>query len=282
MIFWIASYPKSGNTWLRSLLSSYYYSNNGFFHQNLLENIRQFPEKSFFANFNYKRDSVTDTSRFWIEAQEKINQDNKLKFLKTHNLLGSINNYEFTNNKNSLGAIYVVRDPRNIITSLKNHFELSLDMALEFMMNERKYIYDYFKKNDYSDFQFLGSWEKNYQSWIRQNNIPVKLVKYEDLNLKTFEIFKEIVEFIEKISKNQKKFNVLKAKNAIHSTSFSKMQKIENDQGFSESLLSKNNLKKIPFFHLGPDNNWKHILSESYKKKVNFVFEKNLRELNYV
>ena len=46
MIFWIASYPKSGNTWLRALLSSYFYSEDGTFDQKLLENIDQFPEKN--------------------------------------------------------------------------------------------------------------------------------------------------------------------------------------------------------------------------------------------
>ena len=71
MIFWIASYPKSGNTWLRALLSAYYYSNNGFFNQFLLNNIGQFPEKKYFSLFNYDSKVVTDTAKFWIKAQEK-------------------------------------------------------------------------------------------------------------------------------------------------------------------------------------------------------------------
>ena len=282
MIFWIASYPKSGNTWLRALLSSYYYSDNGFFQQNLLENIKQFPEKKYFTDFSYNQSLVADTSRFWIKAQEKINYDQKLKFFKTHNFLGSINNNRFTDTKNTAGAIYIVRDPRNIVTSLKNHYELSLDDALEFMLSEKKYIYDHFKSNDYSDFQFLSSWEKNYQSWIGQNIFPVKLVKYEDLHVRTFEIFKEIIKFIEKILKNHKSFNAQKAKNAIRSTSFVNLKKIETNEGFSESLLSKNKLKKIPFFHLGPDNDWRHILEDSNKKKISSIFEKNLIELKYI
>ena len=68
MIFWIASYPKSGNTWLRALLSSYFYSRDGIFNQNLLENIAQFPEKRFFSDFNYDTKIVTDTSKFWIKG----------------------------------------------------------------------------------------------------------------------------------------------------------------------------------------------------------------------
>ena len=49
MIFWIASYPKSGNTWVRSLICSYYYTNDGVFTDDtLLKNIGQFPEKKYF------------------------------------------------------------------------------------------------------------------------------------------------------------------------------------------------------------------------------------------
>ena len=53
MIFWIASYPKSGNTWLRALISSYYYSEDGVFHEKIIKNIGQFPEKKHFTSFNY-------------------------------------------------------------------------------------------------------------------------------------------------------------------------------------------------------------------------------------
>ena len=52
MIFWVASYPKSGNTWLRALLASYYYSKDGTFDQKLLKKIEQFPQKKkFFFKF---------------------------------------------------------------------------------------------------------------------------------------------------------------------------------------------------------------------------------------
>ena len=138
MIFWIASYPKSGNTWLRTLLSAYYFSKNGIYEENLIKNIGQFPEKKHFQGFDYLPQVVIDTTRFWIKAQERINQDKKLKFFKTHNVFGSINEYKFTNKENSLGCIYIVRDPRNVITSLKNHYELNYSEALEWMLNPKK------------------------------------------------------------------------------------------------------------------------------------------------
>ena len=281
MIFWIASYPKSGNTWLRALLSSYFYSEDGIFNQNLLKNIDQFPEKRHFSDFDYDPKIVTETSKFWIKAQNKINQNNKLNFLKTHNILGSINNNNFTNNKNTIGAIYIVRDPRNVLTSLQNHYELSKDDALKFILSEKKYIHDYHKKDDFSDFQFISSWEKNYKSWINQKIFPVKLIRYEDLSFKTLDIFMEIIEFIQNTTQEKIDFNYLKAQNCVETTNFENMKNMEKNDGFVESVLSKNDPKKIPFFHLGPKNDWKNVLDKNFQKKLYSIFENNLKELNY-
>ena len=282
MIIWIASYPKSGNTWLRSLISSYYFSEDGIFNQNSLPLIQQFPQKKYFKSFNYNPEIVTDTARFWILAQKIINMDKKIKFFKTHNVLGSINNSKFTDKKNTIGCIYVVRDPRNVITSLQNHYEMTKEESLNFMLNENKFIYDYRIKNDYSDFQFISSWEKNYQSWLNQKNFSVMMIKYEDLIKDTLETFKKVIEFIELITKSQKAYNEEKAKISIQSTTFEKMKQIERKDGFIESILSKNESQKIPFFHLGPKNNWKNIFDDTYQKKLNLTFKQNLKELDYL
>ena len=282
MIFWVASYPKSGNTWLRALLSSYYYSEDGAFDQKLLSKIDQFPQKRYYSNFDYDKKIVTDTSKFWLKAQEIINLDKKLKFFKTHNILGGLNGNQFTNTKNTIGGIYIVRDPRNVITSLKNHFEMNNSEALKFMLNKNKYTYDHHLENDYSDFQLISSWENNYKSWINQKNIPVKFIKYENLYIKTYEVFKDLIEFINMTCKNQNKFNKDKAQKAIYSSSFDSLKNIENEKGFSESVLSKIGTKKISFFHLGPKNNWKNIFDKNYQNKLNFTFESNLKELNYI
>ena len=283
MIFWIASYPKSGNTWIRSLLCSYYFSEDGIFTDDaLLKNIGQFPEKKHFEKFDYNISVPGDTAQHWIKAQDIINQDKKFKFFKTHNFLGKIGNTQFTNEKNTVGAIYIIRDPRNVITSLKNHFEMSYKESLEFMLNERKFTYDYFKKKDYSDFQFLSSWEKNYQTWINNKIFPTLIIKYEDLIKQTYKEFKKIVKFIDNLIDKDNEFDKKKALNSLSSTSFSNLKKIENTKGFSESLDTKMKNGKIPFFYLGPENNWKNKLDKDFQKKVNEVFKKNLEELDYL
>ena len=284
MIFWIASYPKSGNTWLRILISCYYYTENGIFYENVFKKIGQFPEKMHFTSFEYDKNIVTDTTRFWIKAQEKINDDNKLKFFKTHNAFGALNNNHFTNSKNSIGAIYVVRDPRNVITSLKNHYELNDEQALKWMMNEKNFIYDVekFKVDGYSDFQFVSSWNTNFKSWKSQKKIPIKIIKYEDLLNETYMVFKDVVEFINMTTNNKQKIDKEKLKNAVNSTLFDKLKDSEQKNGFSEAITSKkDNKKKISFFNLGPKNDWRKILDKDLQIKIGNVFEKEIIELEY-
>ena len=159
---------------------------------------------------------------------------------------------------------------------------MNFDNALQFMMNEKKFIHDYYKENDYSDFQFISSWEKNYKSWFDQSSFPVKIIKYEDLHNETFNVFKNLIKFIDKTTNNKNDFDKKKAKNSVQSSSFDKLRNIEKTDGFLESVFSKNDSKKIPFFHLGPKNDWKKILDEKYQKKLNSIFNSNLKELNYI
>ena len=282
MIIWLSSYPKNGNTWLRALISAYYYSDDGFFlgDQNL-QNIQQFPVKKNLEGFNFDPRKPGDSARFWIPAQEKLNMDKKVKFLKTHSALVKLGQNDFTNKKNTLGCIYIVRDPRNVIDSMSRHFQIDHNQALNVMQDENNFTYDFKKTDDYSDYQFISSWEKNYQSWKNNRLIPIKFLKYEDLLKETFFVFKEIVEFIDKLIANKSGFNREKAKNAVKSTSFENLKKIEENNGFSESIIARKDKKKIPFFHLGPKNEWQKNFDNKFIEKINNIFQKNLDELNY-
>ena len=282
MIIWLASYPKNGNTWLRSLISAYYYTNDGIFlGDQQLANIDQFPIKKYFDSFKYDLSRPGDTTRLLVEAQKKINSDKKIRFFKTHNALVKIDQNDFTNQENTLGGIYIVRDPRNVLDSMSRHFQINHDKALEVMQDKKNFTYDFKKKKDYSDYQFISSWELNYQSWKNNNLLPIKFLKYEDLLSETFFVFKDIVEFIDKLTNNKSGFSREKAKNAVKTTSFENLKKIEDNKGFSESIISRVGEKKIPFFHLGPKNNWKKNFDSKFVKKINNIFEKNLNELDY-
>lgn len=283
MIFWIASYPKSGNTWLRTLISAYYYSKDGIFDQSILKNIEMFPERRHFVGFDYNQENVADTTKLWIKSQEKINADKKIRFFKTHNVFGKVNGCDFTNKQNSAGCVYIVRDPRNVITSLINHYEMNYETSLKWMTDPNKFIYDVerVEQYGYSDFQFISSWNMNYKSWRVQKKIPIKIIQYEDLLKETYVIFKDIIEFINKALNIKEEINNDKLKNSVNSTYFDKLKSDEKKNGFVEAVPSRTSKEKIPFFNLGPNNDWKKILDKDQQIKLNDMFEEDLIKLGY-
>ncbi|MDC1080228.1 sulfotransferase domain-containing protein [Candidatus Pelagibacter sp.] len=280
MIIWLSSYPKSGNTWLRSLLASYYFSKEGDFNFNLLKYIDQFPSYNFFKNYDKTFINPTDTAEFWIEEQEKINSNNKIKFFKTHNALCKINNYSFTDSKNTLAAIYIIRDPRNVITSLANHYEIDADQAFEFMITEQKAITQK-KENSYVGFVALFSWIFHQESWTNNKLFPTLVIRYEDLQNETFLTLKKVINFIEKQIKSKNSFNRDKAKKSIQSCDFERLKKLEINEGFNESPISKKDNSRINFFKLGKDNDYKKLLTDELISKMNLKFKNEIKKFNY-
>ena len=95
MIIWIASYPKSGNTLVRSILTSLIFGKDGNIDFEKLGRISNFPVGFFFEEFTSNFNNIREMSKYWIKAQEKINENKKLKFFKTHNVLGAIDGNSF-------------------------------------------------------------------------------------------------------------------------------------------------------------------------------------------
>ena len=162
-----------------------------------------------------------------------------------------LNGKNFTKPEYTLGIIYIVRDPRNVITSLKNHYDLDYEQSLDFMLNEKKYIYDIREKNDYSDFHFLSSWSNHYKSWTNNNLFKRMVIKYEDLEKNTYKTLKNLITYINGLYQVNEKIDEIKINNCIKTTSFEILKHKEKKEGFSENVYSKKTKKKIDFFHLG-------------------------------
>ena len=278
MIIWLASYPKSGNTWVRSLLSAYYYSKNGNFNFELLKNIDVYPQQKY---FDVKIDKPGEINSYWNISQEKIISKKKIKILKTHNSLLELNGKNFTKPQYTLGIIYIVRDPRNVITSLKNHYDLDYEQSLDFMLNEKKYIYDIREKNDYADFHFLSSWSNHYKSWINNNLFKKMVIKYEDLEKNTYKTLKNLITHINSLFQVNEKIDEIKINNCIKTTSFEILKHKEKKEGFSENVYSQKTKKKIDFFHLGSKNKWREVVPKEFHEKINNIFKEDLKNLKY-
>ena len=280
MITWLASYPKSGNTWLRAILTTYFYTNDAIFDFKTMSKIYQFPAKIFFKDYSKDFLKLADTAEFWIESQNEINKDNNFKLFKTHNALLSINNYNFTNKKNTNGCIYIIRDPRNIITSVINHYEHDYQEALQWMLNDKGYLFEK-EKNQFNNFQFLSSWKNHYKSWVETKEFPIFCVKYEDLEKKPLDVIEGVINFIIKVGKLNTSFDIVKAKKCIETCSFENLKKKEENEGFKESVVGQKSRKKLTFFNLGRENNWRKLLPNNIKEQMNKIFKKDLDKWGY-
>jgi len=272
MILWIASYPKSGNTWVRALISTYLYSDNAEFSFDLLNKIPKFIQDKYIAPLvdlkELKKDPLKITE-FWKSAQLRINLDNKIKFFKTHNGCVSYKDRWFTDENNTKGYIYIVRDPRAVACSLAAHLRISVDKAVDDLLNENNIGYN--GPNNLAETP--GSWKINYLSWKKKKKFDGLIIKYEDLIDNAEKEFTKILFFLKNFIKIE--IDKKKISKSIKSCQFSNLRKMEVSFGFEEAIKNR-------FFRTGLKDSWKNDLSSDLRKKIEKNFKNEMLELGYL
>ena len=277
MIIWLASYPKSGNTWVRLFLNSLIFTKDTNVNINDIK-IEQFPSRKYFNGITNNIDDMEEFMQYCNIAQSKLNLDSKIKFFKTHNAFWRTGIYSFTDDKNTMGIIHIVRDPRNVITSIKNHYNYeNYEKALKFMEDEKNIIGIKGSTKEMDLPTLISSWKTHYNSWKNLTTLKSRyiLIKYEDLLKDPVNEFNKICSFISKISKLKfSEKNILKA---VENTNFENLRKQEQSKGFKEA--PKNNNK---FFYLGPSNVWQNLLDKNIKDRLESNFKQEMQDLSYL
>ena len=273
MIMWLASYPKSGNTWVRALLTNYLYNEN--YKENVfskLDMIKSFPQKFAFKGIVEERELEKNYMmlfKYFIEAQKKINRDNNLHIIKTHNICGSVNNFDFTDKENTMGSIYILRDPRSIAVSYAYHANISFEKSVEIMMDEKRIT---LHNKIYPEAR--SSWKIHLKSWLN-HPMPKIFIKYEELETNTHECFKSILGFINKFIKKKIEINDEKILKTVKNCSFDNLSDLEKKLGFAEKG------KNVDFFRKGKTDEWKTVLNKELISKIEKEFSEELKEFKY-
>jgi hypothetical protein len=245
----------------------------------LIKNIKQFPNIELFKKLGVDTKNEKEVIKNYIKAQESVNKKKTIQFCKTHSYLFNIENNPFTDLNNTLGAIYIIRDPRNVLLSAAHHNQKSHEKTMEDLINGHV-----IGKNDgAASIVYTGTWSGNFNSWKSFKSVnKYLLVKYEDLLEDKEKNFYEILKFIHRLKKVDFVLDKKKFKNTLDSTDFKSMQKLESEKGFDESVIDKKSGKKIKFFHLGEKTDWKNSLDIGIQKKIQAAFEKEMIELDYL
>ena len=272
MIIWLASYPKSGNTLLRTMLSAYLFSRDGMFNFELLRNIKQYPNENVLDRMGIKLEDFDEIIKNSVKGQELYINRNSVGFCKTHNMLYNYKKkYPFTNLDNTLGVIYIVRDPRNVVLSYARHVGKPIEETVKFVTLGKCFKHD-----------IMGNWSENYQSWkaLKTNN-KYLLIKYEDLVSKREETFLKILTFIFKLRKINFALDNKKFENTIKTTTFDNLKKLEAKLTFLESAKNDKG-EKINFFDKGQKRNWSTTLDRNLSDQIEYAFKKDMVELGYL
>lgn len=290
-IFWISSYPKSGNTLVRAILTGLFFSNNGkvkfenMRHIGLFETTRRL---NFIKTINkddfYNLGDLKILSKYWqkIQINQELKITNGFGFLKTHSCLVSIKNNFFTTSDITKGYIYIVRDPRDLCISWAEHSNYSIDQSIDFLCNPLS-VLKWINKSKYSmmpkhifPLQFISSWSEHVKSWTGNNiKVPKLIIKYEDLILDKETVIRKIMKFFNenfgmKINNSETKF-----KNILETTNFNYMKSKEIKNGFDEAMPWSN------FFREGKKEQWKDILNKAQQRKINDNLGKHMSKFDY-
>lgn len=275
-IVWLASYPKSGNTWVRIFLSNYFSLENIPIDINNLDKSPIFSSRLVFDQFSpfFSSDLTPDEiDNLRFEIYKKIAIElTDIQFFKIHDSFHKIENgknlfpTEFT-----YGAIYIIRNPLDVAVSFAHHSNITFQKSCEFLCNHNAVFAKSIYKMDSQIRQIVNSWGDHVMSWTENSDFPILLIKYEDLVENPKENFRKILNFL--------KIKVIEAKflQSIQFSSFSELKKQECEKGFLEKPINAE-----AFFRKGKSNSWKEELSEA---QVEFIINSNfdiMKKYSYI
>lgn len=250
-IVWLSSYPKSGNTWLRALLSNYLSVDDQPVSINQLAGGSVHIDRHYFDEVMglSSADMTGDEIAHYrpIFHQELLQHSTGPQFVKTHDAFPcQLSGQPLYPAGDDSAAIYLIRNPLDVLSSFAHHRNKSVDETLEFMADR-----DSILRGGSADFdQHLGSWSDHVAGWTDQRCIKSLVIRYEDMIADTAGVFRKIIEF------SGLDYNAARFQQAVQFANFKTLQQDERDQGFSEKQPSA-----LSFFRSGQAGGWEDILS---------------------
>jgi aryl sulfotransferase len=255
-IVWLASFPKSGNTWFRIFLANLAAGDTGPTDINNLDECggiassrHEFEAATFLDSGLLSHDDIDCLRPRVYEAMAA--DAHEQRWIKVHDAYTLTPQGEpLLGCKVARAAIYLVRDPRDVAVSLSYHNSTTIDDAIA-LMNAANGALCCSRKGLAPQLrQKLMSWSGHVTSWLDQTDVPVHVVRYEDLKVSPVDCFGAALEFADRPATPEQ------IERAIRYADFAELQRQESEKGFAERMS-----RTAPFFRSGAAGGWRECLT---------------------
>jgi hypothetical protein len=288
-IFWLASYPKSGNTWFRLLIASF--RHDGMVDINDLAQPRGlasargwFDHVMLFPSGLLTHEECERARPLVYAAGDAVSEDRELdamwtrtagaRFVKTHDayihnadgrpLLGGHDAAE--------GTILIVRDPRDVCASLANHNGVTINQAINFMGHDDASFCGERDRQPGQLRQRLLNWSDFTASWLDQRDVPIHLIRYEDMQIDAASALHDGLRFA------GVETDADETELAAHSVDFDELQRQEQEHGFREAPHNK----RGGFFRNGVAGGWRNELNTDQAVRIEREHGPMMKRLGYL
>lgn len=272
-IIWLASYPKSGNTYTRTLLSNYFSGLSEPVSINSLIGDDLFNSRPVFEEFLGASVDDFDDLQLWQYRgkflQWMLDASQEVQYLKTHNRFDTLASPEaLTPLQDHMKVVYLVRNPVDVLLSYSYHRNRPLDDTINRMCQNGAKLYS--ERNPWQLTQLIGSWSENVSSWIDQDYLPISVIRYEDLK----ESPESYLKMILGMSIGDKDLDEECLQLSVKFSNIKQLQQQELKEGFVEK-----NPNAPSFF--GRNNQMQSLLSQEHIERIIAAFSEQMQRLNY-
>lgn len=276
----LASYPKSGNTWLRILLSNLLYPEKApvSINEILVGGFKTDKRLSFDQLMPWEASDLNrESTDCFLPDFYRLALENEAEtvFLKTHDMLRKNQDGEYIfPSERVKAAIHIVRHPLDVLPSYSKHFGLTHEEGLTAMLTPDQLIKTQHKpaKDKRRLPENHGSWNTHTLSWMDKDiPFPVHRVRYEDLRKDP------LTQFTRLFSALGMSFSKEQLQIAIEQSSFNNLQKQEMNSGFRERL----DKSTAPFFRKGVVGSGKTEIAPELQDKLMIGCQSVMVQLGY-
>lgn len=274
-LIWLASYPKSGNTWFRIFLTQLLHEQDDQMDINGIKTDGIFSSRAVLDHLTGVETSdltMAEIDRLRPKVYNHLaHQLQKNLFVKVHDaytfledgqpLLGTVN----------AKAIYILRNPLDVAVSFSNHLGKGLEETVEKMGKSNFGLCQTKQTLSHQVRQKLLSWSEHVESWKQATELDVHFMRYEDMKLDSLKTFAEAVRFIG-LDYTEEQIQA-----AIDRSDFSKLKEQEQKNGFVEKPHQSS-----AFFRKGEIGDWRNHLTEQQVARIISDHRDTMKHFGYL